>query len=127
MSTGLRRLGAGFILTGLVASVFLPRWPGPRTAEAGSVSTSSWGCGWTGDTWFNSTTGYGATSGNPSCAVDSMLRLQYYNGSSWQDLGYQYSGTYWIQLSAAPAYSLSALHQIKHNVNGWGQVEGTSE
>ena len=127
MTTGIRRSGLLLVLMIVAAALFLPQWPGPRTAEAGTVSTNSWGCSWTGDTWFNSTTGYGATAGNPSCAVDSMLRLQYYNGSSWQDLGYQYGGASWIQLSAAPAYSLSALHQIEHIDNGWGQVEGTSE
>jgi hypothetical protein len=73
-------------------SVFLP---GPRQASANTVVTDTGNCAWSGATWFTSI-GWGGTSGDPDCALKTVLVLWYYESGTWNTVGYQINDYYWI-------------------------------
>ena len=123
------RLQAAMILiaSGIAALILVfpsPGSPSSAKADVGYWADGPWPyCNWIGSTWFGtSTIGWGRTEGPASCTDFALLRLQWYDGSGWNDTGLQPSpaGVPWKQLGGSGAYNLVGTHQIWVSLSGWG-------
>jgi hypothetical protein len=125
---------AGAVITGAVALAGVG-FDGQIERREAAADTGFWSdawppCTWWGSTWFSAPyLGWARTEGPGSCVNRAVVRLQWYDGSTWNDTYLQYSswGVNWIQYGGSPSYLLVGTHQV--HVTGWGysQWGGTQE